>query len=155
MQHNYTKNHTNLAESSGCANHDTDENWVQEPLMPRQKHNDFAHIVFYMSFWASNGFWALALPLWTAKDMSKLEIHKLFWKARSMVLNRAIKDWYTHKHTRTCRLVEYIYQSSSCLEIIWLWLGGVLYHYFKRLVPQGKLEIWWTLLYNITLQNLL
>ena len=50
VQHTYTKNHTNLAESSRCANHDTDENQVQEPLIPRQKHNDFAHTGFYMSF---------------------------------------------------------------------------------------------------------
>ena len=50
VQHNYTKNHTNLAESSRCANHDTDENQVQEPLIPRQKHNDFVHTGFYMSF---------------------------------------------------------------------------------------------------------
>ena len=56
----------------------------------------------------------------TSKHLNKPKSRKLFWAARSLVLSRAIKDWYAHKLTRLLGLVEYIYWSSSYLEILTL-----------------------------------
>ena len=74
----------------------------------------------------------------TVKDLTKLEIHKLFWKIRSMVVN-GVKQRLTPipPQKRISRIAGHICQ-SSCLRILRV-VAGVMNQYFKR---------WLTIYYN-------
>ena len=74
----------------------------------------------------------------TVKDLTKLKIHKLFRKKRSMVVN-GVKQRLTPipPQKRISRIAGYICQSSSCLRILRV-VAGVMNQYFKRLRSRGE-----------------
>ena len=96
--------------SSTYVNHAVDKTWAQNSLIPRGKNNRFGHtdLLGYVFGKEAN------------------DSQSFLKKVRSVTKSRATKRLVSIFHTPCMHNAEYIYKSSSCLEILRVFIMGVI-----------------------------
>ena len=89
-------------------NHAADETQTQNSLIPRGKNNHFGHTALLVS----------------GKEVD--DSQTFLKKVRSFIKSRANKRLISIFHTPYMHNAEYIYKSSSCLEILRAFFRGVM-----------------------------